>query len=148
MKTSYRCSMSQGGILWKMSILNMSFYKEDKISKTKACNVVCVGVRDALVLASACHSEWVQPSTSLPPSASRHISGTSLKSRELFLFQGRFPAGCHLPAWREGGLPLLHDSGRRGGNLCLNLSVCLLLVSTRMRRGAEKSYDLSYSNTQ
>jgi len=37
--------MLQDGTLWKMSILNMSFYKEDKIRKAKAYDVVCVRVQ-------------------------------------------------------------------------------------------------------
>lgn len=63
--------------MWKMSILNLSFYKGGRIRKTKVCDVVCVWVRDALVLVSARHSEWVQPPPCLPPSASRHISEES-----------------------------------------------------------------------
>lgn len=145
MKTSYTCNMLQGGVLWKMNVLNMLFYKGDK---TKVCDMVCVWVRDALVLVSAHHSEWVHPPSCLSCCAFCHISGTSLKRWELFLSQGRFPASCLPHAWGgKGSFPQLHDPGRTGGRLCLESRG--VSASTRMRRNnAKSSSDLSYSNMQ
>lgn len=115
MKTLYTCNMLQGGVLWKIDILNMFFFKRDK---TKVCDIVCL-VRGALVLASGHHSEWVPtPSLCVLLCFLSHLGHLSEKVGAFPFprqvpFLGRKGKGDLSPApwpWQNRGKAVLHNT--------------------------------------
>lgn len=124
MKTSYTCNMLHGGVLWKMNVLNMLFYKGDK---SRGCDVVCIWVRGALVLVSAHHSEWVHPPLCLSCCAFSHISGTSEKVGA-FPFPRQVPSQLPLTCLRRKGKGQFSPAPRlwqNRGRAVLGISGCV-----------------------